>query len=488
MNLLILGEHSDDKGKQLEKLTTNILSHLGYKNIKTNIIRSGGQEIDVVATHEKPGLNGPDINDVLCECKAYRRAMSMGDWLKFLGKVFIHKTNVNISAYFIALNGVNGNVMGNYEDLRNSHRNIKLVTGEDLLISLKEIYKIITVEEIQTRIKNLTDKSPIEISLCYYNESVYFLFGFSDNTFSILNYTGNKLETKEADKISNLVSENTNYIEYLDLEAEKIAIHRKQRVKKYIVSILFSLNESISLKGLVTHLDKFSESFNDLNEKEIKQILEELEKEKHVIIIDQQYKLSFHNLKRKTGNKTLMFLRYLFSFELPLFVLESTYYDKLINETLLLEICKVQSNISLNKTEKKDFLELIKLSPTALNWSIYPEQMITLHRQKFETIDERLNRNDVDYLFQKAHKLLFEDFKNQAFHKYFSEYRGIVEIEATNNFSVKSNAKIELQLNSNERLQIGKMAEQFNNQLILIKLIKDTQQPWEHSKIKNSNN
>ncbi|REC42022.1 restriction endonuclease [Chryseobacterium sp. 5_R23647] len=273
MNLIILGEHSDDKGKQLEKLTTRILSHHGYKNITTNIIKNGGQEIDVEAIHEKPGFGNLDISNVLCECKAYTKAMAMSDWLKFLGKVFISKIGVNTSAYFIALNGVNGNVAGSYQDLKKQHKNIHLVTGEDLLKPLNQIYKMITVEEIQSRVKVLTDRNPTEISICYYNETLYFLLAFVDNTFSILSQNGQRLEKDECDQICKLISVNTNHINYLDLESEKVAKDRKQRIKKYIICIIFEKSDFISFDDLQTKLLSYKEIFDNLTELEINDIL-----------------------------------------------------------------------------------------------------------------------------------------------------------------------------------------------------------------------
>lgn len=47
--MIILGKNTDDKGKQLEAITHNWLASKGYKNITTNLISTGGHEIDVVS-------------------------------------------------------------------------------------------------------------------------------------------------------------------------------------------------------------------------------------------------------------------------------------------------------------------------------------------------------------------------------------------------------------------------------------------------------
>ena len=40
IKLYIIGANNDDKGSQLEELTTSILKRQGYKNISTNAIYS----------------------------------------------------------------------------------------------------------------------------------------------------------------------------------------------------------------------------------------------------------------------------------------------------------------------------------------------------------------------------------------------------------------------------------------------------------------
>ena len=57
MKLNILGKNSDDKGNQLEKLTSTLLKSLGCSNIIRNEIGSGGHEIDVRAEYTIPSLN-----------------------------------------------------------------------------------------------------------------------------------------------------------------------------------------------------------------------------------------------------------------------------------------------------------------------------------------------------------------------------------------------------------------------------------------------
>ena len=49
MRLFVYGKNKDDKGTQLEALTAAILKGMGFAVVR-NEVKSGGNELDVVAT------------------------------------------------------------------------------------------------------------------------------------------------------------------------------------------------------------------------------------------------------------------------------------------------------------------------------------------------------------------------------------------------------------------------------------------------------
>ena len=117
--MLILGKNKDDVGQQLEKLTKRLLESRGYKNVTTDTIGEGGNEIDVQADFQIPVPNNPINRRLISECKAWASPISLPDWLKFLGKVFVEeaKLGAEVDGLFVALSGVNGAVRGNYDSL-----------------------------------------------------------------------------------------------------------------------------------------------------------------------------------------------------------------------------------------------------------------------------------------------------------------------------------------------------------------------------------
>ena len=87
MRIFFLGRNSDDKGTQLENLTKRILMQYGLTNVTRDEVGPGANGIDVTAEIiHNVGLGEIKI-PVICECKACDNAVTMPQWLKFLGKL-----------------------------------------------------------------------------------------------------------------------------------------------------------------------------------------------------------------------------------------------------------------------------------------------------------------------------------------------------------------------------------------------------------------
>jgi len=174
MELNILGKTGDDKGTQLEKLTAFLLQEQGYTSIYTNVVNPGASEVDIKATFIQPFMAGAVSRDVIGECKAYSRPVALPDWLKFLGKIFSEEINGrNVQGCFIALSGVNGNVVGHYDTIKNKRPDIQLISGEDLNILLHQHFSVLNITEIQAIFQSLTARQPVNYSLCYYDNKFY---------------------------------------------------------------------------------------------------------------------------------------------------------------------------------------------------------------------------------------------------------------------------------------------------------------------------
>ena len=201
MELLILGENSDDKGTQLEALTSDLLRQLGYTNVVANSIGHGGFEIDVSAEFSvpMPGRDGSPIK-VFCECKAHSKPIGMTDWLKFLGKLWSQRVTQFSDArgVFIALSGVNGNVYGHYEGVKDKIP-VDVVSGERLLTAIQKQFEACTLSALIAEISRMTKRRPVEFGMCYNQKAIFWTVRFHDDTFTLIAPKGCSAKVENAD-------------------------------------------------------------------------------------------------------------------------------------------------------------------------------------------------------------------------------------------------------------------------------------------------
>ncbi len=223
--MLILGANSDDKGTQLENLTRAILETRRYQNVCRDWIGAGGDEIDVVGEFPAPMIGSGKLFKLICECKAYKAAVTLPDWLKFCGKVYIARQTSNPDTHgcFIALSGVNGNVRGSYDQLRAHNGNIELITGDDLLAAVRTVYPHHDRRVVLGRVKALTDRVVTESDLAYRGGQVYWLVLFENAAYTVLTASGSSLSQEEASVLRPIIEAAQAVATYVDLQQESVA-------------------------------------------------------------------------------------------------------------------------------------------------------------------------------------------------------------------------------------------------------------------------
>jgi len=483
MQLYILGKNSDDKGNQLEKLTCEILKDLGFVNIDKNKIGSGGHEIDIKAEYIVSSLNGNNRKPIICECKAYKNAVSMTDWLKFLGKILLEEIKGNIDGYFIALSGINGYVNGNYQDLLTRRNNIKLITGEELITQLNRLFQLIDIKTIQLIIEKHTQRKPIETSLYYYNNTVYFLIGFSENEYSLITSSGQLIKLNEVIQIKSMIESCTCYQYFVDLENENNSLLRFENIKKYIISYILLEDKTLTFDEISAKFTEHNKQINDVNSDEIERALSTLINMNLVYKTDNNHRYHLIILSNKKQiDDVVRFYKYFNSHSIPLLAIGCEQYLNNINEDLLNKIQKIQGGTSIPKDYKEDCLKIIKWSPSALFWSLTPDKMITNHRSDGKAHHASLEEEDSKYIIQMLITLLSHDFKNNMLKEYFFNTYGFVELETNFKLKIKSKKKIELAVDYIDRLGLAKMAEKYNNEIIQIRIFNTQPEPWEYSK------
>lgn len=484
MDIIILGKNTDDKGKQLEHLTASILRKLGYDNVSTNEIGVGGNEIDVSAEFIQPSIAGTNKRLVLCECKAYKAPISTNEWMKFLGKIFMHELRgKKVDGCFIALNGANGNVKGQYRELLNYRDDIQLVTGDDLVKVITELFQLESIEHVQMEIISQTGRNILNTCICYYADKIYWLVIFIDNSYSILNHKGEIISNEDSINLQKLISANTDWTVFADLKEEKILRQRNMLIEKFIISTLLIHGKVQSQADLLKGCNELlgNSSIPAFRESELEISLNSLTDTNIVKDDNKGIKLKLSN----TSDIVKMFKAFFNDF-LVVVALGTPNYNKLVNGALLDEILRIQGNLIISKKDKNEWIKILRWSPSALGWSLRPDPMLANHRGNGLSLSESIDKTDILYFKQQLSFCFFQDFTNKALSDYFFNKTDVEEIETIQVNKFKSTKKLLVELDSRERIRLGrfKASEESSEQIIAIRILEDIPEPWNDSPIK----
>lgn len=426
MELYILGKNNDDKGTQLEKLTVQLLKNQGYTNITCNEISNGGNEIDVIATHKY--LLGAQYIEcpVICECKAHNKPITMNDWLKFIGKFFLKKLeNPQTISLFIALSGANGNVIGSYNALKRN-TSIHLLTNDDLTNLIKQYYNLNDISYIK---KQIQDFYPIDISntnLIYYNQQIWWIIEFVNGKYTIWEQQNINIENDSLELLIQMINDYTPYTKtnYINIREEAHTILLIQKINIYLISILSDEKEH-SIKDIAPNIRLYKEE-NTINEEFIINIIKEnpfieFYRETNTIKLIDEKNINF-----------IIFYQYIFSLNIPpIELIQTNFYQRNINHSLLKEIYKIQFDFHLSPNLEKKCLFLLQHSPTALKYALKADPFFTNSKQcNSNTKMKKLFEN---YFIDQLTQSFIHDFRSKEYgwlyHKYFKLHT--IETETT---------------------------------------------------------
>ncbi|WP_391558933.1 restriction endonuclease [Robertmurraya sp.] len=477
--MIILGQTNDDKGTQLERLTSRILTHLGYTNVINNLVGSGGEEIDVSAQYQFPGMGGVTRRKLLCECKAYKTTIGMSEWLKFLGKIYLEEAKLGEEVFgcFIALSGVNGNVAGNYDDLFQNRTNINLVTGERILSIASDIYGLCSMEKITEVIGKFTPKIIKHLEVGYYNNQVFWVTIFGDDTYTVLDESGNFL-SGDITILCDMLQKTLPVKIFIDLKTEIEAQERAILGKKIILwSLILDDNRETNFEKTIDIATKLEESFE---EPELKEAAHELNIKGWVSLNDSSIKLISEDHESFYTTIAEIY-RFILTGKILLDVLGGDFYDKHINEELFSHIQETQKGLPMSQEEKTKAIELLRLSPTALLRSLQPDPMIITHHEQ-GIRNEQMDIHDKNHFFRMLFNSLKRDFNSGFFTSYFHETRDLRELEIKQAIVVKNDKEAILQENIIERIGIGELADELGGGYIRLLVLDEAPQPWEWNK------
>ncbi|PSN17986.1 hypothetical protein C7271_14880 [filamentous cyanobacterium CCP5] len=421
---------------------------------------------------------------MICECKAYQKPVDINAWLKFLGKLFTAEKSRSQVVYgcFVALNGVNGNVAGHYKDLSLRVDNIELVSGESLLKHISNIYTLCDLEKVKKVIQIFTNRQALSFEeIAYYKNKVFRIITFEGNSYTLLSSNGEPISRAVFDsELKNAVQFVLPAISFIDLQEEAEAIKRATRAQKFVMSHLLLNNGSIEINSILCESEFTSE--------EIIKAIERLQEQAWLYRSNDSEILL---LKDEDGPGLYTILTEIYRFLLAgdmtdsvLEALASEYYLSHINEDFISQIQQIQGGMILSPEEVQQVILLLKWSPTALAWSLYPNEMLVNYSVQKDLVDMDVGeRGDLlcrNYFLSVLYVIFKSNFRRPELHNHFYNIHGLREIETIERLIVKSHTGIEFQGELELRqaiipLDMGSDAEQ----LVMAIPFNSSSEPWE---------
>lgn len=441
MKLYILGNSKDDKGTQLEQLTTKILEYQGYTNILTNVQVSGASEIDVTARKmAKTGIK--EISTpVICECKAHEKPIVMTDWLKFIGKLYIaRKTEPGTVGLMLALSGANGAVIGSATNDFNDDAATQLIANDDIIILLSHIFDLLDIESAKSRLMALPIPRVIDINLVYYNYLVWWIVECENGHFTLCHSDLKPATLEEANAILSMIPNFTIYQEkdFFDVWQNMETGMQIRQIQKSLLSYLL-INGSMKKSQIYEYYKEFDNQI----------ITEAMDSCKFFKSCDDNASLSlsvFSNVE---------LYRFILDGDCPIEILASDFYQDNINNDLLEQIWIIQGGFRLPSEMMSDCLQLLKFSPSALRYALKKDRVLSFaHMLKDNKEMTELYNSHFMGMLQNAFK---DDFRNPVLSNLYYNVYGVMKMQICTSTKVYLKEKNNVNINVKQNYTLVKL-------------------------------
>ena len=441
MKLYILGKSKDDKGTQLEQLTSKILEYQGYTNIQTNVQVSGASEIDVTALKTvKTGVK--DISTpVICECKAHEKPIVMTDWLKFIGKLYIaRKTEPGTIGLMLALSGANGAVIGSAANDFRDDATTQLIANDDIINLLSQVFGLVDIVSAKSRLSILPMSRVIDVNLVYYNYLVWWIVECEDGHFTLCHSDLKPATLEEANAILSMIPNVTIF-----QEKDFFDVWQNMETGMQIRQLQKSLLSSLLTKGSMMK-DQIYEQYKDFDN----QILTEaMDSCKFFTSYDDKASLCLCDF----SNVDIVDLyRFILDGDCPIEILASDFYQDNINNDLLEQIWIIQGGFRLPSEMVSDCLHLLKFSPSALRYALKKDRVLSLAYMVKD--NKEMTELYNSHFMSKLQNGFIVDFRNSVLSNLYYNIYGVMKMQicTSTKLYLKENNNININVRQNYTL------------------------------------
>jgi len=475
--MLILGTTNDDTGAQLEQLTRALLENRDYQNLKLNIAGSGGQEIDVTGEQESQVPGNNQLRRLICECKAYRNPINMTDWLKFLGKLYSEqrRTQRELDGLFIALSGANGNVIGNYDELRHHNTPVTLIEGEELLAEVYRAYPDVAPrDDVLSGIERMTSRRHISIDLAYRAGRFFWVVVYPDSKFTVCSAKGNAIDENQEPEVIELLQERLSVSEFLPLSEEARLRDTRNRLEKLFVTKIAENN------GSITRTELAQDSGEDENV--VDEALVSLEGHSWITMTKDVVSIGRDGIAdaQSFGEATLHLMTGRVPGELARRYFSSEFFETHIHDEFLDHIGTIQGNLPIDAELRSLLLRVLPLSPSACVHCLTPQGLIVTHRQNQPEVSANIDdSHDLSILKRIVLQGITADFEQRGLYEFLYEVKGLREIDTRQSIVIKTAQEPILSEEVRIRHGIGAAADSLGGGHIGILILDTAPEPWE---------
>lgn len=454
MRLFVYGKNKDDKGTQLEALTAALLKGMGFVVVR-NEVKSGGNELDVVAT-KKEAIGG-DIN-LICECKAHNNLITMNDWLKFIGKLHLEQRKNQLThGLMIALSGANGNVLGSYNDIKTDNY-ITLITNEDIFGYILTTHAMATERQVADVVGRYTRKDIVEINIIYYDNCYYWHICFPSGEYTLLKDNFSDVESNRLSAFKGMIESQTNSRLYVDIKEEYEAIQRRSLIRTLILS--YTLDQEHTLKEI--------EDWINTNKTDLNVTFEEVEESIKAIPYLSVGIGGSVSVIEESDIDFLEFYRFVLTDTVSTRVMATRFYKDHINRKLLDSIRELQKNIQIPEENIEECLFLMKHSPSALAYTIYEDKAITRYRSKDKAIFPNIEKAHTEWFLDNVMRGFIADYNNGSLSEYYLDTEKIASIELHTNLKIIKDEQEPREVHHYKAMCLGHLGPEYNNKAVLM--------------------
>lgn len=454
MKIYVYGNTNDDKGVQLESLTASILKSMGYA-VNSNEIKSGGNELDVVATKKEP-IGGEVC--LICECKAHNSLITMNDWLKFIGKLYLEQKKNQLShGLMIALSGANGNVLGSYKEIKEGNF-ITLITNEELLSHIQTIHPMLTEKQVVDAVGRYSRKDVVDTNIIYYSNAFYWYVSFPNGVYTILKDDLSAVDDEMLEPFKGMIESQTDSRLYIDIKEENEAVQRRSFIRSLILS--YTLDKVHTLKDIVEWINTTREGLN-VEYVEVEECVRaipflKIEDDTTVSMIDKK-QIDYIELYRLILTDTVSTK-----------VMATKFYKSHINKSLLNAVKKLQKNIQIPDENVEECLFLLKHSPSALAYSIYEDKALTRYRSNDKAIFSNIEKAHTEWFLDNVMRGFIADYNNGALSEYYLDTEKITSIEIHTNLKIFKDGTEPKEIHHFKAEFLGHLGEEYDKKAILM--------------------